>query len=160
MPVQPATGLAAAALGSICGITASYFLGRSSGSYVSRMRFAAARLETLRAWFGRFGPWTLVLGYFVPGIRNVIGLTSGMMGLKIRDFAPYAYAGAVVSSVTCVAAGYLLGTQATWVLSSAQRLGFVAVAGATFLVVRRSLRNMKAAHATAATANAAIVGLE
>jgi len=55
---------------------------------------------------------------FHSGIRNLIGLTSGMMKLRLRQFMPYAYCGAVISSVTTVSAGYFLGMQATWVLAS------------------------------------------
>ena len=101
--------LGAAILGSVFGITLSYALGRGSGSYLSRVPFAAARLENASRWFERFGKWTLLFGYFVPGVRNLIGFVSGMTRLRIRHFAPYAYAGAVISSVTCVLAGYFLG---------------------------------------------------
>src|SRR5262249_24440768 len=92
--------LSSAVLGAGCGITLSYALGRGSGSYLSKIPFAAKRLDNARSWFERFGGWTLVFGYFIPGIRNLIGFTSGMMRLKLRIFAPYAYAGALISSVT------------------------------------------------------------
>src|SRR5262245_4837907 len=58
--------LLSAVLGSIVGITLSYALGRGSGSYLSKTRFAANRLEHARGWFERFGGWTLVFGYFIP----------------------------------------------------------------------------------------------
>jgi len=130
-----------AVLGSITGITLSYALGRGSGSYLSRFRFAANRLENARGWFERFGGWTLVFGYFIPGIRNLIGLTSGMMRLKIRHFVPYAYAGAVISSLTCVCAGYFLGAQAAWALASIGRVALVAAASASLFFIRRAMRN-------------------
>lgn len=133
--------LAAAILGSVAGITLSYVLGRGSGCYLSRIRFAANRLQKARQWFERFGGWTLVFGYFVPGIRNLIGFTSGMMRLKIRYFAPYAYAGAMISSVTCVLAGYFLGTEAGWALASASRLALVAAAGVSLFFIRKAMRN-------------------
>ena len=133
--------LLAAVLGSIVGITLSYALGRGSGSYLSKMRFAAKRLENARQWFERFGGWTLVFGYFIPGIRNLIGLTSGIMRLKLRYFAPYAYAGAILSSVTCVCAGYFLGAQAGWVLASIGRAALAAAAAATLFFIWRSMRN-------------------
>src|SRR5215470_20121345 len=47
--------LLAAILGSIVGITLSYALGRGSGAYISRIRFAAGRLEKAQGWFERFG---------------------------------------------------------------------------------------------------------
>ena len=133
--------LLAAIFGSIAGISLSYGLGRGSGTYVSKMRFAANRLENARQWFERFGRWTLVFGYFIPGIRNLIGFTSGLMRLKIRYFAPYAYAGAVISSVTCVLAGYSLGTQAAWVLGSASRVAVAAAAGISLFLIRKAIRS-------------------
>ena len=133
--------LVAAVLGSIVGISLSYAIGRSSGSYLSRSGFAEARLQKARGWFERFGGWTLVFGYFIPGIRNLIGFTSGMMRLKLRHFAPYAYAGAILSSVTCVLAGYFLGAQAGWVLASASRLALVSVAAAILFLIRNAMRN-------------------
>jgi membrane protein DedA with SNARE-associated domain len=133
--------LIAAVLGSICGITISYLVGRGSGSWLAKTRFGAGRLENVRNWFERFGGWTLVLGYFIPGIRNLIGFTSGMMGLKARFFAPYAYAGAIISSVTCVGLGYSLGSQASWVLASAGRLALLAIVAAAIFFIRKAIRN-------------------
>lgn len=132
--------LAAAILGSIAGITLSYALGRGSGSYMSKRRFAASRLENARSWFERFGGWTLIVGYFIPGIRNLIGFTSGMMRLRIRYFAPYAYTGAIVSSVICVGAGYFLGRQAGWVLASAGKFGFIGVVALVLFLILRTMR--------------------
>jgi membrane protein DedA with SNARE-associated domain len=133
--------LLAAMLGSMVGISLSYALGRGSGSYLSRLQFAAGRLDKAQRWLERFGGWTLVIGYFIPGIRNLIGFTSGMMRLKLRHFAPYAYAGAILSSVTCVLAGYFLGAQAGWVLASASRLALVSVAAAILFLIRNAMRN-------------------
>ena len=130
--------LGAAILGSICGITLSYAFGRGSGSYLSRISFAATRLESARRWFERFGKWTLVFGYFVPGIRNLIGFLSGMSRLRFRHFAPFAYAGAVISSVTCVLAGYFLGAQATWAFASLNRILVVAIVAGAFFIFRKS----------------------
>src|SRR5215472_2577245 len=132
--------LAAAILGSIVGITLSYAMGRGAGSYISKIRFAAGGLENARQWFQRFGCWTLIFGYFIPGIRNLIGCTSGMMRLEMRYFAPYAYAGAVVSSLTCVYAGYFLGAQAGWVMASVGRFSLIAIAPAAFFLMRKTMR--------------------
>ena len=129
-----------AVFGSICGITLSYLIGRCAGSYLAKTRLAAARLDRARTHFERFGGWTLIFGYFVPGIRNLIGFTSGMMRLKPRFFAPFAYAGAVVSSLTCVALGYFLGSQASWVLDSVGRSALLAIAAAAIFFIPRAIR--------------------
>src|SRR5438093_10144527 len=133
--------LAAAVLGSICGITLSYLLGRGSGSYLAKRRFAASRLANARNYFERYGGWTLVFGYFIPGIRNLIGFTSGMMRLRVKYFARYAYAGAIVSSLTCICAGYFLGTQANWMLASVGRVALVPVGAASLFLIRKAIRN-------------------
>jgi membrane protein DedA with SNARE-associated domain len=148
--------LLAAALGSIVGITLSYALGRGSGSYISKIRFAANRLENARQWFERFGGWTLVFGYFIPGIRNLIGFTSGMMRLRIRHFVPYAYAGAVISSITCICAGYFLGTHAAWVLASMGRAALVGAAVASLFLISRAIR-MGSPETVKATASATAI---
>ena len=150
--------LAAAVLGSIVGITLSYALGRGSGSCLSKVPFAANRLENAGRWFERFGRWTLVFGYFIPGIRNLIGFTSGMTRLRVRYFAPYAYAGAVLSSVTCVLAGYSLGAQAGWVLASTSRLGLAAAAGASLFLIHKAIRRGAPERVNAAPAAIAISG--
>ena len=152
--------LFAAVLGSICGITVSYLIGRCSGSYLAKTRFAAARLEKARSYFERFGSWTLIFGYFVPGVRNLIGFTSGVMRLKPRAFAPFAYCGAVVSSLTCVGLGYFLGSQASSVLVSAGRFGLFAIASVAIFFIRRAIRNGSPdiVHTTAAaTATSAVL---
>jgi membrane protein DedA with SNARE-associated domain len=139
--LSAAPTLFAAVLGSICGITLSYIIGRCSGSYLAKTRFAAGRLETARDYFERFGSWTLVFGYFVPGVRNLIGFTSGMMRLKPRAFAPCAYTGAVVSSLTCVGLGYFLGSQASWVLASVGRFALLPIAVAAIFFIRKAIRS-------------------
>src|SRR5437879_6320264 len=136
--LSPAPTLLAAVLGSICGITLSYWVGRCSGSWLAKTRFAGDRLENARNWFQRFGGWTLVFGYFVPGIRNLIGFTSGMMRLKPRFFAPYAYSGAVISSLTCVGLGYFFGSQANWALDSAGRFSLLLAMAAAALSLLRN----------------------
>jgi len=133
--------LFAAVFGSICGISLSYLIGRFSGSYLSRRRCAAGRLDKARTYFERFGAWTFILGYFIPGVRNLMGLSAGMMRLKPRSFAPFAYLGAIVSSLTCVGLGYFLGSQASWVLVSVGRFAFVAIAVAAILFIRKAIRN-------------------
>jgi len=129
-----------AVLGSICGITLSYLLGRSSGSYLAKARFAAGRLDSARNWFERFGGWALVFGYFIPGIRNLIGFTSGTMRLRLRFFAPYAYSGAIISSLTCVGAGYFLGSRASLAMASVGRLGLLAMAPVAIFFILRAIR--------------------
>jgi membrane protein DedA with SNARE-associated domain len=99
----------------------------------------------VRRFFERFGRWTLVFGYLVPGVRNVAGLSAGASKLKLSSFAPYAFAGAVISSVICVSFGYVFGPQAEWMFKSIQRNMLVAlITGLSIWLVRRRFRQLPA----------------
>jgi membrane protein DedA with SNARE-associated domain len=119
---------------------------------------AGAGIEKARSYFERFGGWTLVFGYFVPGIRNLIGFTSGMMRLRIRYFAPLAYLGAIISSIACVGAGYFLGAQAGWVLTSAGRVAVITASAAALLIARNAIRNGAPETSKSKTRTPAIIG--
>ena len=138
----PTVGVAI--LGTFCGILASYSLGRLSGKCIHRFD-TRGRLHTVRRFFERFGRWTLVFGYLVPGVRNVAGLSAGASKLKLSSFAPYAFAGAVISSVICVSFGYVFGPQAEWMFRSIQRNMLVAlITGLSIWLVRRRFRQLPA----------------
>src|SRR3974377_1168558 len=69
----------AAFLGSICGITISYGLGRSLGflmihRYGGALHITQERMDRVHDWFGRVGAWGLLLGYFLPGVRHLTAI--------------------------------------------------------------------------------------
>jgi membrane protein DedA with SNARE-associated domain len=107
---------ASALFGSICGITVSYGLGRGIGLYVlhhySRFfRITPEKLDKVHAWFDRFGKWTLLFGYFIPGVRHFTAVVAGTSKLQYLHFAPYAYVGALVWSATFIGIGFFFGDQ-------------------------------------------------
>ena len=124
-----------AGLGSICGLTASYFFGRTSTNLVfgRHGRWFSISEESLRRaehWFQNLGCWTLVVGPFIPGIRNLMGYVAGASRLKLHVFARFAYTGAVISSITFITFGYFAGKHVTWAYS---KTGLIALPGAILL---------------------------
>lgn len=108
----------AALLGSICGITVSYFIGKTAGSYLLHRygRFIGLtekKLQKAHGWFERFGTWALVIGYFVPGIRHFTGLCAGSTDLEYPRFALFSYIGALLWVSTFLSVGFFFGD--TWV---------------------------------------------
>lgn len=108
--------IAVAALGSMCGVTVSYLLGRSLGlAAVHKFgRFLHITDENLRKvhdWFKRWGKWTLTFGYFVPAVRHLSAIIAGTSKLAWHEFAIFAYTGAVIWAITFVTTGYILGPQ-------------------------------------------------
>ncbi len=106
--------LLAAFLGSSCGITVSYALGRGVGRVVTRrlgrfIRVTPDQMERVEAWFERVGHWGLLWGYFLPGIRHLTAVVAGASRLRYRDFSVFAYSGALLWSLTFISLGTLAG---------------------------------------------------
>ena len=106
--------LLAGFLGSACGITLSYLLGRTAGLYAVHkfgrfLRIDDSKLQRSRQWFERFGKWVLVFGYFIPGVRHFTALAAGAARLPYREFAPFAYLGALIWSTLFISVGYIFG---------------------------------------------------
>ncbi len=100
--------------GSLCGITGSYLIGRLAGNYLIQrygkwIGLTETRIKQAHYWFERFGKWTLVIGYFIPGIRHFTGFTAGLTTLNFSSFALYAYSGAFLWVTTFLSIGYFFG---------------------------------------------------
>jgi len=108
--------LTAAVLGSICGISVSYWLGRTLGiffvlRYGRWFHITEGRIRGVRTWFERTGCWSLLVGYFIPGIRHLAGFVAGTSKTRFPKFALFAYAGAFTWSVSFVTIGYFFGKE-------------------------------------------------
>jgi membrane protein DedA with SNARE-associated domain len=105
-----------AVAGTACGITLSFVIGRTFGFRVLRRLSVKrpgshARLARFHHWFSGAGRWTLIVGYFVPGVRHVVALGAGSSKLSWRSFATFAYTGAVLWVTTFLSTGYALGAE-------------------------------------------------
>lgn len=103
--------VACAILGSIFGITISYFLGRLIGTWVIKnfgdtIHITPEKIKTAKTWFYRIGKWILIIGYFIPLFRHIFGFVAGGAKLNFKDFALYAYTGAIIWSLTFFSIGY------------------------------------------------------
>jgi len=112
--------VAAAFLGSACGITLSYGLGRTVGAYLiskfgHAVHITGDKVTHVHSWYDRVGKWGLLFGFYLPGVRHLIGFGAGIAKLPVSVFALFAFTGAVIWSVTFVSAGYFLGRQWTLV---------------------------------------------
>jgi membrane protein DedA with SNARE-associated domain len=117
---------AAASLGSMCGITVSYVLGRSVGIYLLHrygrfFHITPERMDMVHSWFDRFGVWTLLIGYFVPGVRHVTAIVAGTSKLRPLLFAVFAYSGALIWAATFIGVGYYFGDRWSQVLAQVNR---------------------------------------
>jgi membrane protein DedA with SNARE-associated domain len=109
--------LLAAFLGSSCGITLSYALGRLLGPRaLSRLgpllHFNEAHVRATEAWIKRWGGYALLFGYFVPGVRHLSAIIGGASFMPFPRFARFAYSGAALWTTCFLALGY--GSGEAW----------------------------------------------
>jgi membrane protein DedA with SNARE-associated domain len=141
-----APAVASAILGSICGITLSYVLGRTFGLYLVHrygrlLHITEDRLTRVQCWFNRTGRPVLTFGYFIPGIRHLTAYVAGASRLPLPVFALFAYSGGALWSGTFVGIGYFLGERWSRVGQQMQHylaLTLVVLLGVTYLVRRMS----------------------
>ena len=129
--------LAAAFLGSVCGITLSYGLGRLLGLHVVQrlgpvLHLRPEHLAATQRWFEHWGKYVLIIGYFVPGVRHLTGIVAGASKLSPMVFARFAYAGALMWSSSFITLGYLVGEK--W-KNLSQQFHLVLVIGATLVLL-------------------------
>jgi membrane protein DedA with SNARE-associated domain len=108
--------LISALLGSICGITVSYSLGRLTGyvlieKYGARLHISMDHIHHVQNRFRRLGGFALVFGYFIPGVRHLTGYVAGASELDAPTFGAFAYLGALLWSHTFIFLGYFLGEE-------------------------------------------------
>lgn len=109
-------------MGSIAGMTVNYVAGRTLGFMVIRkyghyLHLTTGKMDQVRAWFDRLGKWTLLIGYFFPGIRHLTAFVAGTSKLRFPVFAIFAYSGGFLWTLTFTLIGYF------WGMESVKRTG-------------------------------------
>lgn len=103
-------------LGAISGITVSYLLGFTLGHYLlekygPKFGITEDKIQRVQSWFDTIGKWTIIFGYFVPGVRHLTGYLAGATRLNYFHFALYAYTGALLWSQGFILLGYYFGNK-------------------------------------------------
>lgn len=112
--LQLAPAYFSALLGTVSGISLSFAIGRIGGHRLVRrfgryLHVTPERLTKVTTWFSHRGRWSLMIGYFLPGVRHLIALVAGSTTMDYRTFALFAYSGAIFWSALFIGAGYSFG---------------------------------------------------
>lgn len=104
----------AALIGAVAGISISYFLGVKLGEpfirrYGSKLFISDKTIERTNRLFRKYGPFVLIISYFIPGIRHVAAYVGGITKYSFKRFMVFAYAGALFWVFTFIAIGRRLG---------------------------------------------------
>jgi membrane protein DedA with SNARE-associated domain len=112
--LQLAPAYLSALLGTVSGISLSYAIGRIGGRRLVRrfgryLHVTPDRMTKAANWFSHRGRWSLLIGYFIPGVRHLIALVAGSTTTEFRTFALFAYSGATLWAAIFIGAGYSFG---------------------------------------------------
>ncbi len=137
--------------GSTCGITISFYLGRTFGMglihrYGKYVHITEEHIRKAHAWFDRVGHWGLTFGYFIPGVRHVSAFAAGMSAVTPPQFALFAYSGGFLWVAAFLSLGYFLGDRWETVERDVHRyLLLITLIGAAALAVYLAWRRLRPA---------------
>jgi len=103
-------------VGTSCGITIGYVIGRFFGHSVidKHSEWLHLRREHIlkaRQWVNRYGKFSLLIGYFIPGVRHLTAIIAGASLIPYGVFAMFTYTGGFLWCLTFILFGYLVGEQ-------------------------------------------------
>ena len=112
--LNPFLAILFAALGTCTAITIEYLLGTFFQRKVLALlnkHAGSSRIEKALNWYHLHGGKLLTVGYFIPGLRHISGYVAGMSRMSYRNFAFFAYSGAILWTTLFIVLGRLLGSR-------------------------------------------------
>jgi membrane protein DedA with SNARE-associated domain len=110
----------ATTLGSLCGTTLWYLLGRLFGivrlkrlsfSYGRALTLTADDIDRAQAWFVHHGHLAVFFGRLIPTVRSLISVPAGIAKMKFSRFLLYSFFGTLIWNSFFLFFGYVLESQ-------------------------------------------------
>ncbi|MEH7375522.1 DedA family protein [Neobacillus drentensis] len=106
--------IVSAFVGATGGISLSYLIGYKFGlplleKFGPKIHITEQKINRTKKLFRKFGPYLLLLGYFIPGVRHLTAYIAAVNLFPFRKFAVYAFMGALIWSITFITLGRILG---------------------------------------------------
>ncbi|WP_409292863.1 VTT domain-containing protein [Peribacillus sp. SCS-37] len=140
--------IVSAGMGGIIGVTISYWLGYKLGApffrkYGRYIHMGPEKMENMSGWYTKYGKVLLLVSFFIPGVRHIASLISGVIKLPFRSFAFFAYIGVFLWVGTFIWIGKIMGPNwdqfegeiKKWLILASVLFGLF---GLIYIVVRRN----------------------
>lgn len=132
--------IAFAGLGGISGATISYWIGRKLGvpffqKYGHFIHMGPEKMEKTSKWYGKYGKVLLLFSFFIPGVRHVASIISGVIKLPFKSFSFFSYIWVFLWVGAFISLGNLLGPKwdqyqgeiKKWLVLASIVIGFLAI---------------------------------
>jgi membrane protein DedA with SNARE-associated domain len=102
--------------GSIIGVTITYSIGYKLGvplieRYGKLLSLNSSSLDKTLKYYDKYGHKLLLIGFFIPGLRQFIGYFIGIVRIPYKAVALYAYAGLALWVIGFFFIGFAFGEQ-------------------------------------------------
>lgn len=100
--------------GAMSGMLISYLIGKKAGRpvldrYGKWVGLKPERIAKVENWMNKYGPFSIVIGYFIPGFRHVTCYMCGISSMPISKYTLFTGIGAIVWCVTFIITGRMVG---------------------------------------------------
>ncbi|MBU0278016.1 MULTISPECIES: isochorismatase family protein [unclassified Gemella] len=119
-------------LGTIIGMQLSYEIGRRLGTkaidkYGSYIGLTKSRMTEANKFFNKYGNIVIIIAYYLPGVRHILGYFSGISRIDAKKFHIYSTFGGILWVFTFITMGYILGPSWKHVFFLLHRYGIILV---------------------------------
>ncbi|GGH73130.1 membrane protein DedA with SNARE-associated domain [Pullulanibacillus pueri] len=103
-----------AGVGGAIGATVSYWVGYKLGApffqkFGHYIHMGPDKLEKMSGWYSKYGKVLLIISFFIPGVRHIASIITGVIKLPYRSFAIFGYIGVFLWVGTFIVLGNALG---------------------------------------------------
>ncbi|TCO74757.1 DedA family protein [Marinisporobacter balticus] len=101
-------------IGSVIGISTSFFIGYCLGwpfleKYGKYFHIKQKSFSKVEKWYKRYGKYAIIIGYFIPGVRQLNAYYAGITKKSYKQFSIYAYFGGFIWVTTFITMGIVVG---------------------------------------------------
>ncbi|PFE04971.1 DedA family protein [Bacillus cereus] len=101
-------------VGALLGMLISYMIGKKAGrpfieKYGKWIGLKEKRIIKVEKWMGKYGSYSLIFGYFIPGVRHITCYLSGISKMKLKTYILFAAIGAFLWCFVFITFGRVIG---------------------------------------------------